>query len=228
MDEKSKKTKQAGQAKKRGSKDKAEHGSTIIFEISGRVIDRKTRAGVAGLQVEAWHKGGASSADDKLIGPLTPQKTSENGDFHITATHKHFEKQCIPPKPDVFFKVYGQDGKALANTEDAVLKNVESGRKDILVEVGTSTDGGGRQFVISGKVTDPDAAHANRIGGLNVQALANGTDRTHLFGAADTDAQGLFRIQFSEEYLRRRFPNFPNERPVFFFSVYCNRGAVGI
>jgi hypothetical protein len=231
MEKKPKKTKQAGQARKRGRKAEATQNSRIIFEISGRVINRETKLGAADLRIEAWHKGGPLSTDNKLIGPppSLPQKTTAQGDFHITATDDHFEKFSIPRKPNVFFRVYGQEGKLLTSTEDAVLKNVESGRKDIVIEVDIATNGGGgRQFIISGQVTDPDTTHANRVGGLTVQALANGTDRTHSFGTADTNSQGLFRIQFSEEYLRQRFPNFPSERPNFFFSVFCNRGAVGI
>lgn len=229
MEKKPKKTKQAGQARKTGGKAKATQGSKIIFEISGHVINRETKLGAAGLQIEAWHKGGPLSTDNKLIGPLIPRKTTAQGDFHITATDDHFEKFSIPQKPDVFFRVYGQEGKLLKSTEDAVLRKVESGRKDIVIEVEIATNGGGgRQFVISGKVTDPDSTHSNRLGGLSVHALANGPDRTYSFGADDTDSQGFFHIQFSEEYLRQRFPNFPGERPALFFSVFCNQGAVGI
>lgn len=228
MEKKTKKTKPTEQPKKKGAKAKATQVSAIAFEISGRVINRETGAGVADLRIEAWHKGGPVATDNKLIGPLIPRKTTAQGDFHITATDDHFEKFSIPRKPDVFFRVYGQEGKLLKSTEDAVLRKMESGRKNIVIEVEIIPDGGGKQFVISGKVTDTDSAHANRVGGLNVQALANGTDKTYSFGADNTDSQGLFRIQFSEEYLRQRFPNFPSERPAFFFSVFCNQGAVGI
>src|SRR5215510_4046784 len=129
MEKKTKKTEeQAEQAKKKGRKAIAAQGPTIIFEISGRVINHETKLGAADLQIEAWHKAGPLKTDNKLIGPPTPLRTTAQGDFHITATVDHFKEFSIPQKPDVFFKVFGQDGKLLKSTEDAILKSVGSGR----------------------------------------------------------------------------------------------------
>src|SRR5262249_43761887 len=148
MDKKDKKTKRDEQAE-------VTQNSKIIFEISGRVIDQETKLGAADLRVEAWHKG---SPDNKLIGPLStdngltdpqaPLKTTAQGNFHITATNDYFEKQSIPEKPDVFFKVYGQDGKLLKSTEDTFLKKMISGKDDVVIEVDIATNSGGsKQFV---------------------------------------------------------------------------------
>src|SRR5215475_4292044 len=131
MDKKPEETKQTQQ------------GLTIIFEISGRVINHETRLGAADLRIEAWHKGGPLRTDNKLIGPPTPLKTTAQGDFHITATVDHFKEFSIPKTPDVFFMVFGQDGKLLKSTEDGVLRKVESGRTNIVIEVDIATGANG-------------------------------------------------------------------------------------
>ena|SRR5215831_10550723 len=69
------------QAKKRGIKAKAAQSPTIIFEISGRVINHETGLRAADVQIEVWHKGGPLKTDNKLIGPLTLLKTAAEGDF---------------------------------------------------------------------------------------------------------------------------------------------------
>jgi len=209
MEKKPKKTKKAGQAKKRSTKTIATQGSSIIFEISGRVINRETKLGAANLQIEAWHKGGALKTDNKLIGPLIPQKTSARGDFHITATDSHFEKFSIPQRPDVFFKVYDQNGKLIKSTEDAVLRKVEPGRKDIVIEVEIATNGGGNgggnggageEFIVRGEVRQADFSLA---AGFLVRAFDKDLRHEEPLGQAVTGDDGKYEIRYTAAQFRR-------------------------
>lgn len=102
------------------------------FTVGGRVVARRpTQRSVAGLRVEAWHKD-AEGMCDKLVGGAT---TGEQGVFLITATAEHLREFSIPATPDLYFKVYNQN-QLIKSTEDSILRAVQSGRADIVIEVG--------------------------------------------------------------------------------------------
>ena len=133
MAKKTKQPERAKRTKNTGRKAKPKGKITKLFQISGRVINSETRLGVADLNIEAWHK---DEPLDKLIGPPLRQmvKTTAEGHFHITATKEHFKQFSIPPRPDLFFKVYRED-KLIKSTEDAVLIGVKSCIEGIIIEV---------------------------------------------------------------------------------------------
>jgi hypothetical protein len=197
MEKKPKNTNQTDQAEKIGGKSVEARDPKMIFEISGRVINIETKLGVAGLQVEAWHKGKPPKTDNKLIGPLIPLKTSAQGDFHITATDDHFEMFSIPRKPDVFFKIYSPEGKLLRNAENVVLKNADSGRKDIVigVEIATSIIELDDPYRVEGRIVFD---HGLPAVGVNVRLYNRGFGGAETrLGEVRTDVQGFYAIPYN-------------------------------
>jgi hypothetical protein len=180
----------------KGGKSEGALDPKIIFEISGRVINIETKLGVAGLLVEAWHKGKPPKTDNKLIGPLIPLKTSAQGEFHIAVSDDHFEIFSIPRKPDVFFKIYSPEGKLLRNAEDVVLKKADSGRKDIVigVDVATSIVALDAPYRVEGRIVFD---HGLPAVGVNVRLYNRGFGgaATRL-GEVRTDVQGFYAIPY--------------------------------
>jgi hypothetical protein len=98
------------------------------FKILGRIIDRTTRNGVAGLRVEAWEK---DLVGNGLVGSAV---TDEQGAFHIEFDASYFQEVFRDRRPDLFFKVF-EDESLIQSTEDSVLWNVETGATEIVIEV---------------------------------------------------------------------------------------------
>ncbi|MCP4308928.1 MAG: peptidoglycan-binding protein, partial [bacterium] len=60
--------------------------ATKKFRIIGRIINRETQQGVAGLRVEAWDK---DTFFNDLVGRAV---TAESGDFHIEFSEAHYKE----------------------------------------------------------------------------------------------------------------------------------------
>src|SRR5687767_5387805 len=88
------------------------------LKIAGRVIDRKTRNGIAGLRVEGRAK------DLGLKDLVASAVTDAEGAFHIELEENQFKDIIVKRKSDLFFKVF-DNGREVHSTEDSVLWNVE-------------------------------------------------------------------------------------------------------
>lgn len=98
------------------------------YHISGSVIDRKTRRGIEGLQVEGWDK---DLIYDDLVGSTV---SDEQGAFQIELDASYFRELFQDRQPDLFFKVFSK-GAVIKSTEDSVLWNVNAGATEITIEV---------------------------------------------------------------------------------------------
>jgi hypothetical protein len=143
------------------------------FRIAGRVIDRKTRLGAAGLQVEAWDK---DLILDDLVGSAV---TDEKGAFQMELDESYFKELFLDRQPDLFFKVFHED-KLIESTENSVLWNVKAGDTEITIEVDvpvTSSSGEpGRPqitYVIEGQLKSTSQVDFTEVK-LSVHAFVGG------------------------------------------------------
>ena len=98
------------------------------FQIYGRIIDRETQEGLAGLRVEAWDK---DLICNDLVGSAI---TDDQGAFKVAFDESYFRELFLDQQPDLFFKVFQSD-RLIKSTEDSVLWNVAAGDTQIVIEV---------------------------------------------------------------------------------------------
>ena len=71
-----------------------------VFQIIGKVLDRKTRRGVAELRIEAWDK------DPLYDGQIGSDVTDGKGGFRVTFSETSFKECFGDRRPDLFFKFF--------------------------------------------------------------------------------------------------------------------------
>jgi hypothetical protein len=162
-----------------------------VFRIAGRVIDRKTRNGIAGLRVESWDK-------DLILTDLVGSAvTDAEGAFQIEFDDSHFKELFVDRKPDLFFKVFA-NGRLLRSTEDSVLWNV-----DRATEVVIEGDFSPQPAVLSRLDQTPEVHGTIRLadgfpaGAFSVIAYDQDLRRQQELGKAQTDVQGFYRIHYT-------------------------------
>lgn len=98
------------------------------YRISGRVLDRQTRLGVAGLRMEVWDKD--LILDDSISGGITDYQ----GAFQVIFESASFRDGFFfDRKPDLYFKAF-YNGELLFSTEDSVIWNADN-PTDVVIEI---------------------------------------------------------------------------------------------
>jgi hypothetical protein len=167
------------------------------LRITGRIIDRTTHNGIAGLRVEAWDK---DLVLDDLVGSAV---TEAEGRFEIEFSESYFSEKVFDRSPDLFFKVFAGD-TLIKSTSDSVLWNVREGNIPVeiaIVAPGPSSEPGGNSenvdYVVSGAVASPKRAGGGDRGALEKGGLT-GAERS-------LTVNGAVRVQRAhvERYVAR-------------------------
>jgi len=165
------------------------------YIVTGRVVERITRRGLAGLRVEAWDK------DLLLDDLLDVGVTGSSGSFLLRFDESRFRELFLDRRPDLFFKVFSGD-QLLASTEDSVLWNAD--RSDITTEIevdapaGTDVDAGatdtdgsrGRNIATRGSLQ----ATYTPLGFKGKGAAPRGLEKAALFSHLSPSAEELSRL----------------------------------
>ncbi|CAN5882390.1 hypothetical protein BH18ACI4_BH18ACI4_00610 [soil metagenome] len=161
------------------------------IKILGRVIDRLTRNGVAGLRVEAWDKD-LICAD--LVGSAIPD---EQGAFQIELDASYFQELFLDRRPDLFFKVFA-DGSLIQSTEDSVLWNVEAGATEVIIEVELTPE---EPQKVKGTVHLSDGFPAAAV---MVSAFDRDLRSEQALGQSQTNSRGFYQIPYFARQFRQR------------------------
>ncbi|HKP11145.1 MAG TPA: carboxypeptidase-like regulatory domain-containing protein, partial [Blastocatellia bacterium] len=174
-----------------------------VFRIQGRIIDRATGRGVAGLRVEAWDK---DLICDDLVGSAV---TDARGAFRVEFDESYFEESFLDRRPELFFKVF-QDGVCIRSTEDSVLWNAETGTTEISIEVElarpqpTPTPRPSAlespSLEVRGTVRLSDGSPAEKV---TVSAFDRDLRSEQLLGQTETDETGFYRVRYSADQTLR-------------------------
>src|SRR2546423_7596111 len=163
------------------------------YRILGRVIDRTTRQGVAGLKVEAWDK-------EKIVRDRVGfTTTKEQGAFQIEFTVSFFEQLFLHREPDLFFKIFRGE-ELIKSTENSILWNVKAGETKIEIEVDLPVVDPPKTLLVQGKVQRADGSP---VQGVSVRAFDQDLRHEQLLGQVITDAGGNYHIPYSISQFNR-------------------------
>lgn len=165
-----------------------------IYRINGRVIDRDTLQGIEGLRVEAWD---SDLIIDDLVGSAV---TNERGTFLIKFDKSYFSELFLDRRPDLYFKVFVGD-VIIESTEDGVLWNVESGDRDITIEVRLPESVSPiKNINIEGKVASRSRAG---VGGLRVVIVDKNVGDDNRIIETSTGGDGSYHIILETSALQK-------------------------
>lgn len=166
--------------------DKEQKEKTL--KIVGRIIDSKTKNGVAGLRVEAWDK------DLRVKEVIGSAVTDAKGSFQIEFEEAPFRKLFLNRKPLLSFKVFRGD-QLTASTEAPVLWDGDKPDSEVTIKVNIEPlkplD---KTFTVSGEVRRADGSVFQD--GF-VQALITIQGKERLLGETKPDAKGRFEIPYT-------------------------------
>jgi hypothetical protein len=173
-------------------------------QITGLVVDPRTRRGIQGVRVEAWDR-------DLLIHDhVGSAVTDAEGTFQIRFGGGFFRELVADRRPDLFFKLFRGDD-LLHSTENAVLWNVKAGEIPVVIPLLLAGDGGGggggdgdtppATAFVRGRVLGPAGAG---IPGLRVAAADLDVGGEVPLGEAETGADGGYQITYDLAGVRAR------------------------
>jgi len=158
------------------------------YHINGRIIDRNSGRGAAGLWVEAWDR------EFVFNEPLGSMVSDEQGLFHFEFTESYFEKYFSDQWPEIFFRVYKQ-AELIQSTEESVLWNVDIGEsKRVVIEVEVP-------FIVKGQIRYADGSRL--IGSLLVRAFDKDLRHEQWLGEQYTNAEGYYKITYTRAQFHR-------------------------
>lgn len=165
-------------------------GDKKIIQITGRVIERKTRQGLANLRVEAWDK---DLIVKNAIGNAT---TDQQGAFVIEVSKGQVNDLFANRHCVLFFKVF-RDGQLVTSTEASVLWDRDA--QDPAIVIKTTIDSQdppntGNALTLSGQVHHADLSVFTE--GF-VQAFITFQGVESFLGETKPDSNGQFEIAYS-------------------------------
>src|SRR5215213_241088 len=164
------------------------------FKITGRIVDRATKNGGAGLRVEAWNK---ELRAKEVVGSAV---ADPQGVFRIEFEEPRFRKLFPDRKPQLFFKVF-RDGVLLHSSEGSVVWTEERGENEIVIEGDFKLDQPqpNEHREVKGSVLLADGSPA---GALVVTAFNRNLHEERELGKGQTDAQGFYQIRYTRDQSR--------------------------
>ncbi|MGC1376963.1 MAG: Tc toxin subunit A, partial [Anaerolineales bacterium] len=190
-----------------------------IYRITGRVIDIKTRQGLAGLRVEAWDK-------DLILNDLVGSAvTDADGAFQIRFDQSYFAELFLDQQPDLFFKVF-RENTLLKSTKDSVLWNVRAGKTEIVVEVELAdtprptVKPAQAAFVVAGKVVSRVSAGVDK---LRVEVVDKNVGADVPLAETLTAEDGSYQVAFGAAVLQKQ----RKQRPDLQARAYAGQAFLG-
>lgn len=165
-------------------------GDKKLIQITGRVIERKTKQGLSNLRVEAWDK---DLIVKNAIGSAT---TDQQGAFVIELAKSQFKDLFGDRHVLLFFKVF-QDNQLIISTEGSVLWDRDAQDSEIVIKVTIDTPtpvDTGQTFTVNGQVRRADGS-AFKDGLVQAFITIQGQDR--MLGETKTDPNGQFEIPYT-------------------------------
>ena len=168
--------------------------SQKLFRISGRVIDRKTKQGVAGLRVEAMDK------DLIVKTPFGSAITDAQGAFLIEIAKGQVRELFGSRSIILFFKVF-RDDALLASTEDTVLWEKDSPDQELTIRLrlAEAPPQAGGPFVVQGQA-QRESGGPLASGKVRLFGISPGPEMA--LAGAETDANGRFEFKYNPAELK--------------------------
>ena len=159
------------------------------FKITGRIIDRVTQSGGAGLPVKAWD-------EDLLVKNIGGSAVADaQGSFQIEFDQESFGELFLERRPLLFFRVF-QDSQLVHDTRALVVWNEERANHEMVIEgdFKPSPPQPSEHREVKGHVLLADGSPANA---LVITALVRSLREERALGNAETDLQGFYLIDYS-------------------------------
>lgn len=161
------------------------------FTISGKIIDKKTKKGIPGLQVEVWDR---DLFTDDYIESI---ETDAQGAFRMEIARGTLRDIVRESRPDIYFKIY-KNNKLIKSTENAILRNVLTSIRDISIEIENIEEAGIELLFVEGTIVRPDG---RPLEGLTVKAFDKSLRNETLLGEAVTGGDGTYSISYTHDRL---------------------------